>query len=269
MNIPKFINTLVDDIASDINSLIDVFRSQLKEINGNTQRKLYKEKKNILDILGSLECQLGFYYMTEKPNDEFDPEVILNGDKIIDDFLGNLINDDIVINNVVEEEKTVIDDIVNNNAVKEKNKVMTIQDLPVELQNKIFYFSAEHPCAKMIKKGYPDARHYLQQDKDAELDAGYLFYKDYSLEQLKRKPLYFNDKNNWDLEMLKRKNIYFDLVVQKYKNKKYYDIELKDKGNIINNPVLSISKRIEEREKQCKNKQYIDEMRTYLPFRYI
>lgn len=29
---------------------------------------------------------------------------------------------------------------------------MNIQDLPTELQNKIFYYAAEHPCAKMIKK---------------------------------------------------------------------------------------------------------------------
>ena len=62
MTIPKFINTLLDDLDIDINSLKDVFRSQFKTINGNTQRKLYNEKKNILDILGSLECKLLFYY---------------------------------------------------------------------------------------------------------------------------------------------------------------------------------------------------------------
>jgi hypothetical protein len=28
---------------------------------------------------------------------------------------------------------------------------MNIGDLPVEIQNNIFYFSAEHPCAKLIK----------------------------------------------------------------------------------------------------------------------
>ena len=67
MNISKFINTLLDDIDIDINSLKDVFRAQLKTINGNTQRNLYKEKKNILESLGSLECKLLFYYMTEKP----------------------------------------------------------------------------------------------------------------------------------------------------------------------------------------------------------
>jgi hypothetical protein len=43
--------------------------------------------------------------MEEGPNDEFDPEVILNGDKIIDEFLGNLIDDDIVINNFVDNLK--------------------------------------------------------------------------------------------------------------------------------------------------------------------
>ena len=31
---------------------------------------------------------------------------------------------------------------------------MNIQDLPIELQNKIFYYTAEHPCAKMIKEVY-------------------------------------------------------------------------------------------------------------------
>ena len=29
---------------------------------------------------------------------------------------------------------------------------MMISNLPVELQNKIFYYCAEHPCAKMIKQ---------------------------------------------------------------------------------------------------------------------
>ena len=113
---------------------------------------------------------------------------------------------------------------------------MNIQDLPIELQNKIFYYAAEHPCAKMIKKGYADTRRNLQQDDDAYIDATHLTY-------------------DGNMDLSKRKNIYFDLVVQKYKNKEYYDIELDDEGNIITNPVLSISKRIEEREKQCKNKQ--------------
>jgi hypothetical protein len=29
---------------------------------------------------------------------------------------------------------------------------MMISDLPVELQNKIFFYAAEHPCAKIIKQ---------------------------------------------------------------------------------------------------------------------
>ena len=33
---------------------------------------------------------------------------------------------------------------------------MNIQDLPIELQNKIFYYAAEHPCAKMIKDIYKE-----------------------------------------------------------------------------------------------------------------
>ena len=32
---------------------------------------------------------------------------------------------------------------------------MMISDLPVELQNKIFFYCAEHPCAKMIKELAP------------------------------------------------------------------------------------------------------------------
>jgi hypothetical protein len=31
---------------------------------------------------------------------------------------------------------------------------MNIQDLPIEIQNKIFYYYAEHPCARMIKEVY-------------------------------------------------------------------------------------------------------------------
>jgi hypothetical protein len=49
-----------------------------------------------------------------------------------------------------------------------------------------------------------------------------------------------------------------------------YFVQLRIAGNVTRlDPVLSISKRIEEREKQCKIKQQIDEMRTYLAFRYI
>ena len=32
---------------------------------------------------------------------------------------------------------------------------MMISDLPVELQNQIFFYYAEHPCAKMIKEIAP------------------------------------------------------------------------------------------------------------------
>jgi chaperone required for assembly of F1-ATPase len=104
----------------------------------------------------------------------------------------------------------------------------------------------------MIKKGYPDARHYLQRDEDAYLDAAHLCYDD-----------------NWDLKLLKRQNLYFDLVVQKYKNKKYYDFELDDEDNCPINFVLEIFRKIEEKEKQCKNQLEIDKMRACLAFRYI
>jgi hypothetical protein len=40
MNIPKFINALLDDIDSDVKFLIDIFRSQLKDIDGKTQQKV-------------------------------------------------------------------------------------------------------------------------------------------------------------------------------------------------------------------------------------
>ena len=119
--------------------------------------------------------------MEEGPNDEFDPEVILDGDKIIDDFLGNLIDDDIVINDFVDNLNNT--DII----IKEEVKpIKNIQDLPIELQNKIFYYAAEHPCAKMIKKGYADTRHNLQQDDDAYMDATHLTY-DGNMDLSKRK----------------------------------------------------------------------------------
>ena len=37
---------------------------------------------------------------------------------------------------------------------------MEINNLPLELQNKIFYYAAEHPCAVMIKE--------YNEDKDEE-----------------------------------------------------------------------------------------------------
>jgi hypothetical protein len=46
---------------------------------------------------------------------------------------------------------------------------MNIQDLPIEIQKKIFYFTVEHPCAKMIKDIYkekhiPDVEYGLDED---------------------------------------------------------------------------------------------------------
>ena len=51
---------------------------------------------------------------------------------------------------------------------------MNIQDLPTELQNKIFYYAAEHPCAKMIKDIYkekhiPDVDYALDEEGEETL----------------------------------------------------------------------------------------------------
>ena len=51
---------------------------------------------------------------------------------------------------------------------------MNIQDLPIELQNKIFYYAAEHPCAKMIKDIYKekhihDVEYVLDEDGEETL----------------------------------------------------------------------------------------------------
>ena len=46
---------------------------------------------------------------------------------------------------------------------------MNIGDLPVEIQNNIFYFSAEHPCAKLIKIEFNDLfkKSYEKYDYDS------------------------------------------------------------------------------------------------------
>ena len=51
---------------------------------------------------------------------------------------------------------------------------MSIQDLPNEIKNKIFYYYAEHPCAKMIKDIYKeeyinDVDYGLDDDGDMTL----------------------------------------------------------------------------------------------------
>ena len=46
---------------------------------------------------------------------------------------------------------------------------MNIQDLPIEIQNKIFYYYAEHPCARMIKEVY-NYRLFKVVDYDVDED---------------------------------------------------------------------------------------------------
>ena len=54
---------------------------------------------------------------------------------------------------------------------------MNIVDLPIEIQNNIFYFYAEHPCAKMLKEAmnnyFIDYQkiwyHYINSDTAGEV----------------------------------------------------------------------------------------------------
>ena len=41
---------------------------------------------------------------------------------------------------------------------------MNIVDLPIEIQNNIFYFYAEHPCAKMLKEAMNN--YFIDYKKD-------------------------------------------------------------------------------------------------------
>ena len=51
MNIPKFINALLDDIDSDVKFLLDIFRSQLKDIDG-------KQTNSLIRLFGNkLKCR--------------------------------------------------------------------------------------------------------------------------------------------------------------------------------------------------------------------
>ena len=114
---------------------------------------------------------------------------------------------------------------------------MNIQDLPTELQNKIFYFSAEHPCAKMIKQDYKDCVDELVQDEDAYDEAYYTDKDCYDELAESNREIYFEQTE------LSLRNTYFDLVVKKYKELKYYGLRLEEEGNIITNPVLKHFKR--------------------------
>ena len=54
---------------------------------------------------------------------------------------------------------------------------MMISNLPVELQNKIFYYCAEHPCAKMIKNQIDDMFRCWPCGKDIIYEYGCLYYE--------------------------------------------------------------------------------------------
>ena len=47
-----------------------------------------------------------------------------------------------------------------------------ISNLPVELQNKIFYYCAEHPCAKMIRKQIATLTKYDPKHVNFSIDLG-------------------------------------------------------------------------------------------------
>ena len=47
---------------------------------------------------------------------------------------------------------------------------MEINNLPLEIQNKIFLFYAEHPCAKMIKQSYYPCMGKLESPKYFDLN---------------------------------------------------------------------------------------------------
>ena len=54
-----------------------------------------------------------------------------------------------------------------------------ISNLPVELQNKIFYYCAEHPCAKMIKHQIDDMFRCWRCGRDLLYEEGCLYYEMY------------------------------------------------------------------------------------------
>ena len=67
---------------------------------------------------------------------------------------------------------------------------MEIQNLPNELQNKIFYFTAEHPCAKMIKDEKDKQRSMMIETVDedtANKHFSKVYFLDYYFEKLLRK----------------------------------------------------------------------------------
>ena len=56
---------------------------------------------------------------------------------------------------------------------------MMISNLPVELQNKIMFYTLEHPCAKMIKNQIDDMFRCWRCGGDLLYEEGCLYYEMY------------------------------------------------------------------------------------------
>ena len=100
---------------------------------------------------------------------------------------------------------------------------MNIQDLPNEMQNKIFYFYAEHPCAKVIKDIYNFDVYeplFFSADENGRL----------TMEDIKIPCNIFRIRNLKDIRLSQNpvREIYWNNLIAKIKRVKQYREELGD-----------------------------------------
>ena len=111
---------------------------------------------------------------------------------------------------------------------------MNIQDLPNEIQNKIFYYYAEHPCAKMIKDIY-------KKEYVIDVDYGFDEDGDMTLTEIKEKVNTFKISENRFMiyHIDSRYERYWDIrITQNIKDRKEYREILGDHYDEIITPEI-------------------------------
>jgi hypothetical protein len=94
---------------------------------------------------------------------------------------------------------------------------MNIQDLPIEIQNKIFYYYAEHPCARMIKEVY-NYKLFKVVDYDVDEDG------QITLQEMTIQTNYFRIGKYKNIVLFQNhsREMYWDYLIAKIKRRRTY-----------------------------------------------
>ena len=135
---------------------------------------------------------------------------------------------------------------------------MNIQSLPLELQNKIFYFYAEHPCEKMIKqrvnymyfkkiKNIKDMDHLVNNHFDMNV-VKHLYYRFKREEYLEDH--YLDRTRNTYMKMQDFKKLFNEELIHKfnknsYQKEKWFDREKEEFERYLDEKFISHHFRID------------------------